>query len=321
MTTANPNSEPPVLELEGLEVQLGKRRILQGLTSTMRGRSIGLLGPNGAGKTTLLNTLLGFYPPSAGTARVLGRDIRQNGKEIRGLLGYMPENEAFIAGMTAVRFLRLMAELSGLPSRQALERAHEALFYVGLGEARYRPLGTYSQGMKQLAKLAQALVHGPQLLILDEPTNALDPPARARMLQLIRDVRDGGQVRVLLCSHLLRDVEECCDEVMVLKDGQVARTCNLAAERSANRKFLEIEFRPGSEGEEGDFAAAVQRAGCELSLLQRQTMKLVMPEHVEVRDLYRLAAEENVQIRRLDYKRNSLEDIFLQAMETPDGRV
>jgi ABC-2 type transport system ATP-binding protein len=327
MTTATANSEPPVLELQNLEVQLGKRRILQGLTSVMRGRSIGLLGPNGAGKTTLLNTLLGFYPVSSGTARVLGRDIRRDGREIRGLLGYMPENEAFIAGMTAVRFLRLMAELSGLPPRQALERAHEALFYVGLGEARYRPLGTYSQGMKQLAKLAQALVHGPQLLILDEPTNALDPPARARMLQLIRDVRDGGQVRVLLCSHLLRDVEECCDEVMVLKDGQVARTCNLAAERSANRKFLEIEFRPvpggpgGPGGQEGDFAAAVQQAGCELSLLQRQTMKLVMPEHVEVRDLYRLAAEQNVQIRRLDYKRNSLEDIFLQAMETPDGRV
>ncbi|HVG07224.1 MAG TPA: ABC transporter ATP-binding protein, partial [Thermoanaerobaculia bacterium] len=239
----------PVLELQGLEVKLGRRPILQGLNATLSGRCIGLLGPNGAGKTTLLHTLLGFYKTSGGTARVLGRDIRTETREIRSFMGYMPENDAFIAGMTGVRFVRLMAELSGLPPAQAIERAHEVLFYVGLGEARYRAVDGYSLGMRQAAKLAQALVHGPKLIFLDEPTNGLDPVARERMLRLIRDIRDnhdGGGVRMILSSHLLRDVEECCDEVLVLKQGTVAVTCDLEAERRSNRNFLDIELRTES---------------------------------------------------------------------------
>ena len=168
----------------------GHREILRDLTCSFSGRTIGLLGPNGAGKSTLINTLLGFWPLSAGSARIFGSISAPSAKKIRALIGYMPENDAFIGNMSAVSFIRLMAELSGLPPAMALERAHEALFYVGLGEARYRKLGTYSLGMKQLAKLAQAIVHGPKLLILDEPTNGLDPPARQRMIRLIREMRD-----------------------------------------------------------------------------------------------------------------------------------
>ena len=175
-----------LIRLDNLTVRFGNRTILDRLVCSLSGRAIGLLGPNGAGKSTLINTLLGFHKPVAGTAQVLGYDIRTNQKEIRTLVGYMPENDSFIANMTAVGFIRLMAELSGLPSEAALERAHEALFYVGLGEARYRKVGTYSLGMKQLAKLAQALAHGPKLLILDEPTNGLDPPARQRMVRMIK---------------------------------------------------------------------------------------------------------------------------------------
>jgi energy-coupling factor transporter ATP-binding protein EcfA2 len=185
----------PVVELNGLEVKLGGRPILQGLNATLTGRCIGLLG---------------FYPTSGGSARVLGLDVRTETRAIRSLMGYMPENDAFIQGMSGVRFVRLMAELSGLPKAQAIERAHEVLFYVGLGEARYRPVEGYSLGMKQLAKLAQALVHGPRLVFLDEPTNGLDPVARQRMIRLVRDITEAGGVRVILSSHLLRDVEECC---------------------------------------------------------------------------------------------------------------
>ncbi len=145
--------------------------------------------------------------------------------------------------MTAVHFVRLMAELSGLPPEPALERAHETLFYVGLGEARYRKLGTFSTGMKQMVKLAQALVHGPRLLMLDEPTNGLDPPARKRMLDLVTDIRDRGETHILLSSHLLRDVESVCDEVLILKDGRIAASCDLEAERSANRSFVEVELQ------------------------------------------------------------------------------
>src|ERR1051325_2727408 len=177
-TNSQVNDSAGVISLDNLSVTFGGRPILKNLQGELRGRSIGLLGPNGAGKTTLIHTLLGFHPPSSGTAHIFGRDIYAEAKEIRSLVGYMPERDAFIAKMTCVQFVRLMAELSGLPSEAALERSHEALFYVGLGEARYRSLDTYSLGMKQLAKLAQAIVHGPPLIFLDEPTNGLDPPAR-----------------------------------------------------------------------------------------------------------------------------------------------
>src|SRR5271168_5219445 len=224
----------PVVELKSLSVRFGSRDILKDLTCSLRGRAIGLLGPNGAGKSTLINTLLGFYKPSSGSARVLGSDIRTETKKVRSLVGYMPENDAFISKMSAVSFVQMMAELSGLPSSAALERAHEALFCVGLAEARYRELGTYSLGMRQLAKLAQAIAHGPKLLILDEPTNGLDPPARGRMIRLIREMRESGEMHLILCSHLLRDVEETCEEVMILKQGRIVHYANLEEERRAN---------------------------------------------------------------------------------------
>jgi ABC-2 type transport system ATP-binding protein len=179
----------PVVELEDLTVRLGRREILRGITCRLgasgQGKAVGLLGPNGAGKSTLIQTLLGFLRPSAGRARILGIDSRHSRGEARTRLGYMPENDSFIGNMTAVAFLRQMAELSGVPANAALEKAHEVLFHVGLGEARYRELRTYSYGMKQMAKLAQAIVHGPELVVLDEPTNGLDPAARRRLLASI----------------------------------------------------------------------------------------------------------------------------------------
>jgi ABC-2 type transport system ATP-binding protein len=163
----------PFIELDHLHVSLADRPILKDLNGTFSGRCIGLLGPNGAGKTTLLQTLLGFYPPASGTAKVFGLDIRTRIRDLRHWTGYMPETDAFVAGMTAIRLVCMMAELSGLPPSAAMEHAHETLFFVGLGEARYRKLGTYSLGMKQMAKLAVATVHRPRMLILDEPTNGL----------------------------------------------------------------------------------------------------------------------------------------------------
>ncbi|MGE0882946.1 MAG: ABC transporter ATP-binding protein [Blastocatellales bacterium] len=301
----------PVIQLDQLQVTFGKREILHDIKGNLYGRCIGLLGPNGAGKTTLIHTLLGFHPPSSGTARIFGKDIRTDAKEIRTLVGYMPERDAFIANLTCVHFVRLMAELSGLPSDAALERAHEALFYVGLGEARYRQVGTYSLGMKQLAKLAQAIVHGPRLIFLDEPTNGLDPPARNRMLELIREIRDSRKAVIVLSSHLLRDVEDCCDEILILKNGHIAANCNLEEERRANKKFVEMETRNGTQ----DFVEAIGRLGCEYAVTGNQRVKVIMQDGMEVRDLYKLAAQQNVQIRRLNYKRDSLEDIFLKAME------
>lgn len=307
----------PVIELSNLCVRLGKREVLRDLTCSFSGRTIGLLGPNGAGKSTLISTLLGFWPVTSGSARIFGSDIRTGSKEIRSAIGYMPENDAFISGMTAVSFIRLMAELSGLPSAMALERAHEALFYVGLGEARYRKLGTYSLGMKQLAKLAQAIAHGPKLLILDEPTNGLDPPARQRMIRLVKEMRDSREMHIVLCSHLLRDVEETCEEVVILKAGRVVHYSNLAEERSSNRRFLELEPQNATEA----FVEAVEKLGCDSAPGVANRLKLVLPEHVELRDIYRIAAEQNVQLRRVSFRRDTLEDIFLKAMENRDGSL
>ena len=313
--TNNAGQPAPVIDLDGLSVAFGRRAILQDLRADMRGRAIGLLGPNGAGKTTLIHTLLGFHPPSSGTARIFGKDISEEAKEIKALVGYMPERDSYIAQMSAVHLVRLMGELSGLPPEAALERAHEALFYVGLGEARYRRLDTYSLGMKQLAKLAQAIVHGPKLIFLDEPTNGLDPPARARMIKLIREIRDSGQANIVLSSHLLHDVEECCEEILILKQGRIAVYCNLEEERKSNRKFLMLETR----GDQSKFAEALRGLGCEYAITGDHRVKVVLDEKSEVRDVYRVAAEQQIQIRRLSYKRDSLEDIFLKAMENGHG--
>src|SRR5215469_10815912 len=253
------NTAEPLIDLDGLEVKFGGRPILKNLKVELRGRAIGLLGPNGAGKTTLIHTLLGFHAPSAGTARIFGSDIKTGAKQIRSFVGYMPERDSFIANMTCVHFVRLMAELSGLPAEAALERAHEALFYVGLGEARYRKLGTYSLGMRQMAKLAQAIVHGPKLVILDEPTNGLDPSARQRMIRLVREMKETLELHIVLCSHLLRDVEECCDEVLILKQGAIVHHSNLEEERRANRRFVELE----TLGDQNGLAEALQKLGCE----------------------------------------------------------
>src|SRR6202046_1432043 len=300
-----------IIDLDGLEVRLGTRTVLNGLTGELQGRAIGLLGPNGAGKSTLINTLLGFHAPSKGTARVFGLDAHRDRAQIRGAIGYMPENDAFIGNMTGVHFVRYMAELAGLPPGPALERAHEALFYVGLGEVRYRKVNSYSLGMKQLIKLAQALAHGPKLLILDEPTNGLDPIARQRMIQLIKEIRAEGSVRLLISSHLLRDIDETCDEVLILKNGHIAALCNIEEERRANRSFMELETVDATE----QFSVRIRGLGCECACFPGGRIKLVIPGPGEARDLSVIASEQGVQIRRMNQRRDSLEDIFLRAMD------
>lgn len=304
----------PVIELQDLRVKLGKREILRGIScrlgGTGAGKAIGLLGPNGAGKSTLILTLLGFHQPMSGSARILGLDCHAQSADVKARVGYMPENDAFIADMTAVRFLRIMGELSGLPSRSALEKAHEVLFHVGLGEARYRTLGTYSLGMKQMAKLAQAIMHGPELVILDEPTNGLDPAARVRMLKLVREMKEEHGMNVVLCSHLLRDVEEVCDEVVILKDGEVVHHADLEEERRANRRFVELEVG----GEDLGLAAALREHGAEGVTEGNGRWRIVLPPGVEVDLIWRLVARENLEVRRLTLRRDTLEEIFLKAV-------
>ncbi len=303
-----------VVELENLKVNLGRQEVLRGLSCRLGvsgvGKTIGLLGPNGAGKSTLILTLLGFHKPVGGRACVLGFDCGSQLQEVRRRIGYMPETDSFIGNLTAVSFLRLMGELSGLPAKSALEKAHEALFLVGLGEARYRELRTYSQGMKQMAKLAQAIVHGPELLILDEPTNALDPSSRLRMLKLVRDMKEEHGMNVLLCSHLLHDVEQVCDEVVIMKDGRIVHECNLEAERRSNKCFVELEVA----GDDRNFRSALPEIGADGVTEGNGRWRIVLPPDVEIRVLWNLLGQHNLMVRKLRHRRDTLEEIFLKAM-------
>jgi ABC-2 type transport system ATP-binding protein len=304
----------PVVELDKLTVKLGRREILRGISCRLGvsgvGRAVGLLGPNGAGKSTLILTLLGFHKPASGRARVLGFDCHHRIRDVRSRIGYMPETDSFIGNMSAVAQLRLMGELSGLPPEAALEKAHEVLFHVGLGEARYRELRTYSLGMKQMAKLAQAIVHGPDLVILDEPTNGLDPAARQRMLKLVREMKEEQGMNVLLCSHLLRDVEQVCDEVVIMKDGTIVHECNLEEERRSNRCFVELEVT----GDDSNLRNALPEIGAAGITEGGGRWRIVLPSNVEIQSIWSLLARQNLLVRKLTHRRDTLEEIFLKAM-------
>ena len=305
----------PVIEIDNLHVKLGRRDVLKlkdltCLGASGNGKAIGLLGPNGAGKSTLIRTLLGFHKPSAGRATILGLDCHAESRAVKARVGYMPETDAFVAEQTAVRFTRIMGELSGLPRRVALERAHDVLFHVGLGEARYRPLGTYSVGMKQMAKFAQSIVHSPEFVILDEPTNGLDPEGRTRMLDLVKELKDDHGVSVLLCSHLLRDVEEVCDEVVILKDGDIVHHANLEEERRSDRRFVELEV----SGQDDGLAAALGECGAEGVSEGGGRWRIVLPPGMDVDVIWRLATRQDLLIHRMTHRGDSLEQIFLRAV-------
>src|SRR2546425_12440117 len=235
--------EAPLVEFKDLVVSYGAVPALSGVSGAFPPGPTGLLGPNGAGKTTLLKTLLGFLEPDSGMINAFGLDPTKRPLDVRRRIGYMPEVDCHLPGMTAAAFVAFAGELSGLPRDEAISRAHEVLYYVGLGEARYRRVDTYSTGMKQRVKLAQALVHDPDLLLLDEPTNGLDPQGREEMLTLIADVAGRRQMSLILCSHLLRDVERVCETGILVNQGQVAAAGSLSEPTAAQRAAFAVRWK------------------------------------------------------------------------------
>src|SRR5437870_11053051 len=233
----------PVVTLEGVTVAYGRNHALRDVTSAFSAGAVGLLGPNGAGKSTMIKSLLGFLVPARGRMRVLGYDVAEAPLEIRARVGYMPESDGHIPGMNAVSFVAYCGELAGLPRVDAMQRAHEVLFYVGLGEARYRNVETYSTGMKQRIKLAQALVHDPDLLFLDEPTNGMAPAGRDEMLVLVRDLAHNKGINLILSSHLLPDVEYTCDSVVVMDKGTIATQGPIAALKQPRGRVFELRVK------------------------------------------------------------------------------
>ena len=302
-----------VAALENLTVRYGRKTAVSDLTVEIPEGCVGLLGPNGAGKTTLLKTLLGFLNPASGRGSVLGLDVGRQGLQIRQRVGLMPESECHIPGMNAVSFVAYAGELVGMPAAQALRRAHEVLEYCKLGEARYRAVDTYSTGMKQRIKLAQAMVHGPKLLFLDEPTNGLDPEGRDEMLTLIRDITHGKDVNVVVSSHLLPDIERTCDRIVMMKAGRVAMQGEIAELRGSGSDQLDVELRERSIA----FQHAIDAAGGHIVHALGSKVRLTLPPGTPnpARALFTAARESNAQIRGFSTARRSLEDVFLEAVE------
>jgi ABC-2 type transport system ATP-binding protein len=304
------DSPSPVVDLKNVTVMYGQRQALAEVTAAFAPGAVGLLGPNGAGKSTLLKALLAFIVPSQGTMHVLDLDVAASALDIRRRIGYMPESDAQIPGMTAVSFVAYCAQLAGLPAVDAMQRAHEVLYYVGLGEARYRNVETYSTGMKQRIKLAQALVHDPNLLFLDEPTNGMDPKGREEMLDLIRDLAQQKGVNLILSSHLLPDVERTCDHVVVLDKGRVVAQGPIAALKTPEGRVFELRIK----GDSAAFAAVLQLAGVECHSTEEDVMRVYLPDSLGPRELFAIAARERVQVRHLRPSVPTLEDVFARAV-------
>ncbi len=302
-----------VATLSHLTVRYGARTAVDDVSVEIPEGCVGLLGPNGAGKTTLLKALLGFLRPTSGSAELLGLDVARAPLEVRRRIGLMPEVDCHIPGVNAVSFVAYAAELAGMPASTALGRAHEVLEYCGLGEARYRNVETYSTGMKQRIKLAQALVHGPKLLFLDEPTNGLDPAGRDEMLALVADISRAKGVNVVVCSHLLPDVERVCGSVMVMRGGRLVEQGTLASLRATAGSQVDVELREPSEA----FLAEAGRLGAVVVKSAGATARLRFPGelHAVGALLFAAARSTGAQVRGFRPAVRSLEDIFLEVMQ------
>jgi len=306
-------AEPgPVVTLEGVTVTYGTNTALRDISTTFGAGAVGLLGPNGAGKSTMIKSLLGFVVPNQGHLRVLGLDVAEAPLQIRARVGYMPENDAHIPGMNAVSFVAYCAELSGLPRVDAMQRAHEVLFYVGLGEARYRNVETYSTGMKQRIKLAQALVHDPELLFLDEPTNGMDPKGRDEMLELVRDLALNKGVNVIVSSHLLPDIEYTCRDVVVMDKGRVVAHGAIEGLKQPRGRVFELRVKAAGGPER--FIEQLRAAGLECHATDADVMRVLVPGEGGAQRLFELAAAASVQVRHLRPSVPTLEDVFAQAV-------
>ncbi len=306
------------IDLQNVSRWYGKQQALCGVTLQLPPGRIGLLGPNGAGKSTLLKILLGLLPPSSGAGRVWGHDLRDESTILRRLLGYMPEADALVPGMTGAEYVGLAGELYGMPRRQALRRAHEVLTYLDLEDARYRKLEEYSTGMKQRLKLAQALVHDPPVLLLDEPTSGMDPAGREAMLNLLLGLgRDHGK-SLLLSTHLLGDVERVCDQVVILHQGQAL--CHGAVSKLCRRRH--DRYRLQIQGNPDKFLDDLRLEG--VTVLQdngRGELRVQVPAGWVARGFFVLADQHQVLIRGVQADDEDLEELFHRVIQENHAQI
>ncbi|MBX9854248.1 MAG: ABC transporter ATP-binding protein [Gemmatimonadaceae bacterium] len=285
---------PPLIQTSELTRRYGAVTALDSLTVTIEPGITGLVGANGAGKSTLAKILLGLVSPSSGSASVMGHDVVQGRADIRALVGYMPEHDCLPPDMSATEFVAFLARCSGLPATAARERAAEVLRHVGLFEERYRPMGGYSTGMAQRVKLAQALVHDPRILILDEPTNGLDPAGRDEMLALVARTGHEFGISVLVSSHLLGELERICERIVLIEQGRLRRVASVGSLTEATGTLV-VEL----DRDAATLEAFVQALGC-------RGMNARLDRHHVLVDVPAIEADEKVaeapeHARRAEY--------------------
>jgi ABC-2 type transport system ATP-binding protein len=302
-----------LFKLQGVTKTYREITALSKLSVEIPEGAVGLLGPNGSGKTTMIRTLLGLITIDSGTGEVLGKNIRSERIAIRQLVGFLPEDECLFPGVPGIEHVAFAGELSGMATKHAMQRAHEVLDYVGLKEERYRQVESYSTGMKQRLKLAGAIVHDPQLLILDEPTNGMDPAGREDILELSRDLARNKGMSLLFSSHLLPDVEAVCDYVMVLGRGKLLSHGLIQDLKQVHQRMYEVRVKM----DQNLFAKQLHAAGCSTELKDDYLLVEIPPEKTPSL-VWQAASASGEQVRHLRPRRSTLEEIFLHAVGERD---
>lgn len=301
-----------VIELRGLVKRYGRNTVLDHIDFAIEPGITGLLGPNGSGKSTLIKSLLGLVRVDSGSGTILDQSWPATVKAIRDRIGYLPEEDCFVAGLQGVESVQMMAQLSGLPRREALRRAHEVLDYCDLGQERYRKVETYSTGMRQKLKCAQALVHDPELIILDEPTTGLDPTQREEFLQRLKTLAVKHGKSIMLSTHILHDVRQICDHVVILIGGRIRVSESLENLSRPAKPGLHMTVVEGASR----LIQALESRGITATLAEDG--QTVFAEGLNVdraSELWSLCAEHQIMLQRLEPSRNSLEQIFLDAIQ------
>ncbi len=300
---------PPIIETQGLSKRFGSHQALDRIDLRIEPGTIGLLGPNGAGKSTLIRCLLQLDENDTGRASLLGQDIDAHGREVRKRVGYAPEQDCHIPGMAGCEYVTYCAQLSGLPFAAARQRAHEMLDFVGMGQERYRLVETYSTGMKQRIKIAQAIVHDPELVFLDEPTNGLDPEGQAHILDLIGRIWKESGISVVLSSHLLPDVDRICEQIVILARGRVVVHDRLQELKRRRQPVAELSVQAGVP----ELIEAFSRNGWSSELLSNGRIRVAHGQE-SLNPMIAFLGERRIAPIEIKASPNALQEFFLQAV-------
>lgn len=300
--------------LNNFTITYGEVRAVDKLTANFPPGATGLLGVNGAGKSSLIKGLLGLVRIAGGSASILGHNVSTQQKLIRQLIGYMPEDDCIIPGLSGLGMVQFAGELCGMSKEDARERAHEVLFLVGLEEARYRRVEAYSSGMRQRIKLAQAMVHDPKLLFLDEPTSGMDPKGRQEMLDLIKTITSSVDISIVLASHILSDVERTCDRIVIIHRGALARQGDIQGIKGKYSGSFTVRI----DGDKEKFIRILQEKNCDISLSGKNLLDVTLPEKKDTDLLLKVAQQSDVTLRKMVPSIQSLEDVFVKLIKEDD---